>query len=401
MQDPKLILCIDNCFACKRWVKPMDWMRLIRSMGVTWVEQSADTECDPLYMDARYTKDWIELVRQGGEKTGVGVKNVYSGHGTYATCGLAHWDARVRARFRDQWMKPQADTARALNAGFGFFAHAFEHGVLQSAGTYEKTLQTLYGDLAELAGYAREIGLPAVGLEQMYTPHMPPWTIAGTRELLSQIYARAGAPMYVTLDVGHMNGQQFFQRPGEEDIREALASARHGGQPRRLWIGSEAANCIFRDAAAGKEEISAATERILENIDENPHLFAAPEDGEIWTWIEKLGKYSPIVHLQQSDGKSSPHWPFSEAYNRRGVVTGERLLFSLQAAFSSPAENGMPDAVGEIALTLEPFVGTAANPYDAMEDIAQSVAYWRKFIPRDGMRLSEAAALQKSRMECK
>ena len=90
MQDPKLILCIDNCFACKRWVKPMDWMRLIRSMGVTWVEQSADTECDPLYMDARYTKDWIELVRQGGEKTGVRVKNVYSGHGTYATCGLAH-----------------------------------------------------------------------------------------------------------------------------------------------------------------------------------------------------------------------------------------------------------------------------------------------------------------------
>ena len=77
------------------------------------------------------------------------------------------------------------------------------------------------------------------------------------------------------------------------------------------------------------------------------------------------------------------------------------MLFSLQAAFSSPAEKGMPDAVGEIALTLEPFVGTAANPYDAMEDIAQSVAYWRKFIPRDGMRLSEAAALQKSRMEYK
>ena len=47
----------------------------------------------------------------------------------------------------------------------------------------------------------------------------------------------------------------------------------------------------------------------------------------------------------------------------------------------------------DIALTLEPFVGTLANPYAAVDDVAQSVAYWRGFVPRDGMRLSEAAAL--------
>lgn len=53
----------------------------------------------------------------------------------------------------------------------------------------------------------------------------------------------------------------------------------------------------------------------------------------------------------------------------------------------------MPEAVGEVVLTLEPFVGTAANPYRAIEEIAESIAYWRKYVPRDGMRLSEVRVL--------
>ena len=56
----------------------------------------------------------------------------------------------------------------------------------------------------------------------------------------------------------------------------------------------------------------------------------------------------------------------------------------------------MPPQVDEVALTLEPFLGTMANVYDAVEEIAQSVAYWRRFVPRDGMRLSEALALIKA-----
>ena len=159
MKDPKLYLAIDNCFACKRWVKPVDWMLLIRDLGLTLVEQSADTECDPLYLGSDYIHEWISLVKQGSEKTGVCVKNVYSGHGTYSTCGLAHWHDGVRLRFREQWMKPQADTARALDAGFGFFAHGFENSILQEKKIYDERLNTLYDDLAELAAYAGQIGL--------------------------------------------------------------------------------------------------------------------------------------------------------------------------------------------------------------------------------------------------
>ena len=395
MKDPKLYLAVDNCFACKRWVKPLDWMLLIRDMGLQLVEQSADTECDPLYMGAAYTREWIRLVQQGSEKTGVRIKNLYSGHGTYSTCGLAHWHDGVRVRFRDEWMKVQSDTARALDAGFGFFAHGFEHSALQSQQRYRERLGQLYADLADLAAHARETGLSYIGLEQMYAPHMPPWTIEGTRDLLRAVYAGARAPMYITLDLGHMNGQQYFLKPSPAEIESGIRNAQRGADERRPWLGTSHAHDLYKLAVSGALPADAAIEHIQRDMEENPQLFARPEDGNIWEWVRALGKYSPIVHLQQSDGKSSPHWPFSKKYNEKGVASGEKLLESLVAAFMGPDEKGMPETVDEVALTLEPFVATAANPYDAIDDITESIAYWRGFIPYDGIPLSEAWARMK------
>ncbi len=393
IMDPRLYLCIDNCFAYKRWVKPLDWMLLIRDMGVTYVEQSADTECDPMYMGADYMREWVRRVREGTEKTGVQVMNVYSGHGTYTTCGMTHWHAGVRRRFLEQWMKAQVDTAAAVGAGFGFFAHGIEQAALQDPAAYGERLEALCSDLAELAAYARERDLPGLCLEQMYTPHMPPWTIHGTRELLARVRALGGAPLYITLDLGHMNGQQYFQRPAREEIVDSVLARRRDPRAPRPWLGTEAAHDIHAAAVRGELSPGDAADAILRSVAANPHLFAEEEDGDVWAWTRQLGRYANIVHLQQTDGKSSPHWPFTEKYNRVGIASGEKLIESLSQAFARPALPDLPEPVDTVALTLEPFVGTAANPFAAVEDIADSVAYWRRFLPRDGMRLSEAAAM--------
>lgn len=388
--DPRLYLCIDNCFAYKRWVKPLDWMLLIRDMGVLYVEQSADTECDPMYMGADYMREWAGWVRRDSEKTGVEVMNVYSGHGTYTTCGMTHWHDGVRRRFLDGWMKAQVDTAAAVGAGFGFFAHGVEQGELQSPDACDARLEQLYGDLAELAAHARDKGLPGLSIEQMYAPHMPPWTLRGAETLLREVYARGGAPLYLTLDIGHMNGQQFFQRPTREAILARIRD-RHGAP--RPWLGTERAHRLCVEAELGAINAEAAADAILADVAANPHLFAGPEDCGIRGWVEALGQYANIVHLQQTDGKSSPHWPFTEHYNQLGIASGEQLIASLSAAFARPPIDGLPAPVHAVALTLEPFMGTLANPYAAVEDIAASVAYWRRFVPRDGMRLSEAVEM--------
>ena len=387
--DPKVYLGIDNCFASKRWVRPMEWLKLIKGMGLKYIEASADTECDPLYMGEAYTKDWIEDVRRGCRELDMVVKNVYSGHGTYATCGISHYDERVVHRFRDQWMKPQMDTANALGAGFGFFAHGFEELLLQDDALYEAALDRLYDVLADLARYGKEIGMAYTGLEQMYSPHQPPWTIEGTKRLLREVYARAAAPFYITADLGHMNGQQYFARPDEAYIRKNIALAKAGRPARRVWMGTDAARKMYLAAAEGSMGEDEAVAAILRDAEAHPNLFSAPCDWSIDSWVRTLGCYSPIMHLQQSDGKSSPHWPFSKAFNEKGVVKAENVLRALIASFEQADDPEMPPKCAEVVLTFEPFISTAGNTADLIDDMKESVAYWRNFIPEDGMRLSE------------
>ena len=389
MTDPRIYLGIDNCFASKRWIRPGEWMKLIRSLGLKYVEVSADTECDPLYMGQSFTQDWIEEVRRESRNYGIVIKNVYSGHGTYATSGLTHYDRRVICRFRDEWMKRQIDTGNALNAGFGFFAHGFEELLLQDAELYAGKLDEMYDTLAELAAYAAQTGMRYIGLEQMYSPHQPPWRIRDAEQLLREVYARSGSPFYITIDLGHMNGQQYFARPDAAHIQRAILAAQNGCPERNLWLGSAAARSIYCEAVHGKIAVDAAVTGILEDAGHNPQLFAEPKDWCIEQWIRELGCYSPIMHLQQSDGKSSPHWMFSSRYHACGVVKPERVLKALKDSFHREEDSAMPPVCEEIVLTFEPFISTAGNVYDLIDDIRESVAYWRKWIPVDGMYLSE------------
>lgn len=392
--DPKLYLGIDNCFAAKRWIRPAEWMKMIKGLGLRCIEASADTECDPLYMGAEFTREWIQDVRRWGKELDMKVVNLYSGHGTYVTSGVTHYDPKVAERFRNEWVKAQMDTANALGAGFGFFAHGFEELLLQDRGLYMEKLNFLYDALADVARYARKLGMPYAGVEQMYSPHQPPWTIDGTLTLLKEVYRRSGgAAFYITADLGHMNGQQFFARPSEEKIRERIERIRAGAPIRRAWFGTARARSLCFDAAEGRMDEAAAVEAILADVDANPQLFAQPMDWDIGAWMRAVGCFSPIVHLQQSDGKSSPHWPFSAEFNRRGVVQAENVLCALIESYAQPDDAQMPPKCAEIVLTFEPFISTAGSVYDLIDDMKESVAYWRRWIPEDGMRLSEVQAL--------
>ena len=387
--DPIIYLGIDNCFASKRWVRPSEWTRVIRDLGLRYVEASADTECDPLYMGPEFTKSWIGETKEACAKQGIVVKNVYSGHGTYATCGLSHYDSRVTRRFLNEWMKAQVDTAAALGAGFGFFAHGFEELLLQDDGLYAAKLDELYDTLAELAAYARARGVDYVGIEQMYSPHQPPWRIADAEELMREVFRRSGAPFYITADLGHMNGKQYFQRPDAAYVERAILSAREGTPIRRLWLGAAAAHALYKKAAAGETAVSVAVEAIMKDVAAHPHLFAGPEDASNDAWVRRAGCYSPIIHLQQTDGKSSPHWTFTPENNRNGIVKPDAFLKALKASYAMPDDPAMPPKCGEVTLTFEPFIATAGNTYDALDDIAESVRCWRKWIPVDGVHLSE------------
>lgn len=386
--NPKIYLAIDNCFASKRWTTPSRWMRMARKLGVNYVEASADNECDPLYMDSGYLDDWIDEVRNMEQDTGVKVINLYSGHGTYATLGLAHNDERVRNRMHRQWLESMVKMAGRLNAGLGFFCHAFSQQQMQNVEGYGQACEDLYGRLASLADFAGENGVRRIGVEQMYTPHQIPWTIEGAKQLLAEVHRRSRQNFYITIDTGHQSGQRKFLRPGYGELKEAIRKYRENGRADNFWIGPRSAHLMFKDIARNDDNAKFSVEELLEEFGKYPYLFAAYEDGDTYEWLEQLACYSPIIHLQQTDGRSSSHWPFNAECNKLGIIKGNKVLEAIAKSYFLSHVN-MPEPCSDLYLTLEIFAGTTELPVDIINKLKDSVAYWRQFIPEDGLSLDK------------
>ncbi|HET6485799.1 MAG TPA: TIM barrel protein [Spirochaetia bacterium] len=391
-RSARVHLAVDNCFASKRWTRPYQWMELVRDLGLRCVEASADTEADPLYCGEDYMARWAEEVSRSGDATGVRVVNLYSGHGTYTTLGLGHTDERVRRRMLELWIKPMVRTAASLRAGLGFYCHAFDDEVLQDPGTYAAKMDELNGELAEVAAFAAAEGV-TVGVEQMYSPHQYPWTIEGARDLILRVSQAGGHPLYITIDTGHQTGQRRFRRPDASTIVER-ASSGPAASASAPWLGSRDAQARFERCAADGRGVSSGDLAFLaEDMDRHPFLFSSPRDSDPYAWIEDLGRFSPIVHLQQVTGASSSHLPFTEANNRSGAIQPDKVLASLRASCESPVPPGFPPPPEDLYLTLEIFAGTAETPSEILAKLRESARFWRRYVPEDGLPLAELAGV--------
>ncbi len=377
---PRIHLTMDNSFASKRWTTPDEWAPIIRDLGISCVEASADTEADPFYCGAEYLDEWMERVREASQAHGVRVVNFYTGYTTYRTLGLAHPDARVRERVVNEWLKVMARLAGRIHAGLGFYIHAFSERMLQDPAVYAEVKDRLYDTLAEVARFAGEAGPVPIIVEQMYTPHQIPWTVDGTLEYVSEVSRRSGFPAYVAMDTGHQTGQHRFLRPRREAIERGLKG--NGPVP---YLGPESSYAIFEEAGKpGGAARRDAVERIEKEMDRFPHLFAAERDCDLYGWLEELGGYSPIVHLQQSNGKSSSHLPFTSVHNKAGIVHPLKVLQAIARSYERPARPGMPARCEDVYLTFEIFPHTTDRRRDILPVLAESVKYWRQWVPQDG-----------------
>ena len=124
-------------------------------------------------------------------------------------------------------------------------------------------------------------------------------------------------------------------------------------------------------------------------LDEYDYWFAEPKDSDVYQWFSRLGCYSPIVHLQQTDGTYSSHKPFTEQYNKSGIIRPKEVFAAIKASYDKEEESGMPPRVNDIYLAFEVFFSVMDATDKIICDLRESVEYWRKDLPRDGMRLDE------------
>lgn len=92
-------------------------------------------------------------------------------------------------------------------------------------------------------------------------------------------------------------------------------------------------------------------------------------DNDVYSWLMELSPESPVIHLQQTDGKADRHWPFTEKYNEVGIIKPEKIINAIEKSGAK-----------EVYLMLEIIHPFEAEEKTVLEDLKVSVNYWRNYI---------------------
>ncbi|MCC2686422.1 MAG: D-erythrulose-phosphate dehydrogenase [Paenibacillaceae bacterium] len=106
--------------------------------------------------------------------------------------------------------------------------------------------------------------------------------------------------------------------------------------------------------------------KLVLDVGHAPH----PSDRDPYRWVRELGKVSPIIHIQQTEKDHSRHWPFTEEYNKLGIIHGEPMLAALEQSGAEEAE-----ILFEIS-----HREAWSTEFRIIQDHIESVNYWRQFV---------------------
>ena len=95
------------------------------------------------------------------------------------------------------------------------------------------------------------------------------------------------------------------------------------------------------------------------------------DEADPYAWLKQLGKFAPVVQLQQSDAVADHHWPFTPEANRNGRIEAGRVLRAIEESGAS-----------EVALILEVIPPFEADDDQVIGDLRTSVKYWREALSR-------------------
>ena len=159
-----------------------------------------------------------------------------------------------------------------------------------------------------------------------------------------------------------------------EEIAYLTFVAREEGQKYFLWEPMS----IPREIPCTIDE----TKAVLDRVNERSHVPVRlcldvghgyigspdPRDRDPYAWLRELGHLSPAIHMQQTDGKGSRHWPFTEEYNRMGVIVPEKVFETIE-------KSGIPKTI----IVFEFFFSAHTIPEEgALDNLKRSVEFWQK-----------------------
>ena len=130
--------------------------------------------------------------------------------------------------------------------------------------------------------------------------------------------------------------------------------------------------CKIEDAKSLYKRVNKGAGVPIEFCMDTGHQCTYSESGkdlDTFQWVREIGTMSPVMHVQQTDGKLDRHWPFTSEFNERGVITAEKLVKAIDDSGAS-----------EVSLVLEIIHAFEENEEKVLEDLEKSVAYWKEYV---------------------
>ena len=110
--------------------------------------------------------------------------------------------------------------------------------------------------------------------------------------------------------------------------------------------------------------------RLCLDVDHGDLASPDPRDTNPYAWLKELAHLAPVIHIKQSTKDKSAHWPFTEKYNRIGVISPPKVMEAIEASGAK-----------EVVLVFEiSHRERYPTEYQVLDDLKKSVEYWRKYI---------------------
>ncbi len=236
---------------------------------------------------------------------GIVIHSAFTGLAAYSFNLLMHPNPGMRADALD-WYEKAIDMASLMNVeAVGGHVAALSWKDYKNEERKKYLINSLIESLQYLSYVAKYKNLKMLLWEPMPVAREPPATIEEAKTLLKLVNEKAAIPIKLCIDLGHACNP---------------------------W----------------------ATKK---------------EDLDPYQWLRELGKDSPCLHIQQTDGKADRHWPFTEEYNKIGIIKPDKVLEALEESGSK-----------ENYLFLEIIHPFEYREDKVIEELVESVKYWKEYI---------------------
>jgi sugar phosphate isomerase/epimerase len=206
--------------------------------------------------------------------------------------------------------------------------------------------------------------------------------------LASSILGAEGSGVYLgtlsSRDFASARRKEYLISVLMEEIVHLTGIAKGAGQKYFMWEPMSIPREIPCTIAETRELLGRANEGasvpVLLCLDVGHGWIRSPDprDRDPYAWLRDLGHLSPAIHMQQTDGKGSRHWPFTPEWNEKGVIVPEKVAEALEAAGAK-----------RTFIVFEYFFSAHAIAEEgALDAMKQSVEHWKRALARGERRSS-------------